>query len=460
MASSPARALLPLSAALLLTACSEPTPREVTPWTKSFATNGSASMMGMAVDGFTGGVALTGVYSGTIDFGAGPQKSAASSDLFLVEVDETGSPLWGGHTGIAGYQGQAGLGVAPNGDVLTAGTFVNAVGFGGPPLKATGQSTYLARVDPSGARLWDMVLGSVSGSVTCSSLAVDHQGNVIVTGGLVGEATIGGAKLASPGQAVFVAKYDSAGKPIFGEVFSGSGHTAYAIGVDAFDDIVIFGRNSGDLYFGDQSFFASNNVDGFVAKLDSEGKPLWIQIVTDEGGYIQPLGLAVGAAGEVAITGTYYAQIRLGGETITGNQNTSMFVARLSTSGEPLWLRGTTSTNYGTVEPSSIALGAGGAIYLTGDYSGSADLGTGELPYPQSRSAFLAELDSDGTTRTVKTFDTSTTSFSSGAAVAWDPAGGLLVSGSFFGDLSINGTSLHNATGGRSLFLSRFTTPL
>lgn len=460
MASSSARALFPLLFAALLPACSETPPREVTPWATTFPVLGSANINALSVDATSGGVALAGTFSGTMDFGTGPLESYFGSDLFVSELADTGTPAWGGHTGGASYLGQQGVVVAPNGDVVATGMFTDSIGFGGAPLKATGQASYLVRFDAAGNLIWQLLLGSDTGSVTAASVAIDAEDNIVIAGSFYGEVSVGGADLVSPGQAAFVAKFDPSGKPIFGHGYAGSGHGAVAVACDAFGNTVIYGRNGGDLYAGDTELIAAGQ-EAFIAKLDRDGHDLWAIALRSAETYMQPTGLGLSPAGEVVVAGGFYTTVHLGAlEAGSVNQSGTAFVGKLSAEGKPLWLEGFGGDGPTGNIASAVTVGSAGEIYVAGNYTGNADLGTGPLPYVSNGSFFLSELDAGGKPRVVRTFDEPGSVFTSGQALTLDPQGGLVIAGALNGGMIFDGKTLRSPENGYSMFVARLKTPL
>jgi hypothetical protein len=460
MASSSARALFPLFFAALLPACSETPPREVTPWATTFSVLGSANINALSVDPYSGGVALAGTFSGTMDLGSGPEESYFGSDLFVAELADSGTPSWGGHTGGASYLGQQGVVVAPNGDVVATGMFTDSIGFGGAPLKTTGQASYLVRFDAAGNLIWQLQLGSEKGVVTAATVAIDAEDNIVIAGSFYGEVNLAGTDLVSPGQAAFVAKFDPSGQPIFGHGYAGSGHSAIAVACDAFGGTVIYGRNSGDLFAGDTELIAAGQ-EAFVAKLDRAGKDLWAIALRSAETYMQPTSLGLSPAGEVVVAGAFFSAVQLGTlEAGAVNQSGTAFVGKLSSEGKPLWLQGFGGDGPNGNIANAVAVGSAGEIYLAGNYAGNADLGTGPLPSANSSSLFVSELDAGGTTRVVRTFDEAGSIFTSGQSLTLDPQGGLIVAGALNGGMIFDGKTLRSPENGYSVFIARLKTPL
>src|SRR5207237_8098808 len=93
-------------------------------WARGFGGASSNAGNGVAVDP-SGNVAVTGAFSGPIDFGGGALISAGV-DIFLAKLSPTGGHLWSRHFG-SGLATHAGNGVAcdGSGNVLVTGSFEN-----------------------------------------------------------------------------------------------------------------------------------------------------------------------------------------------------------------------------------------------------------------------------------------------------------------------------------------------
>src|SRR5439155_13529664 len=91
--------------------------------------------------------------------------------------------------------------VDSSGNVLVGGSFTGTVDFGGGPTQALGggqSDVFVVKYAPTGAYLWARTFGGTSFD-SCSGLAVDGSGNVVVTGTFTGAADFGGGALTSAG---------------------------------------------------------------------------------------------------------------------------------------------------------------------------------------------------------------------------------------------------------------------
>lgn len=117
-------------------------------WSKRFGDLTDQDGSGVAVDGM-GNVLIAGSMNGSADFGGGPLQSGGSSDVFVAKLDANGGHLWAKRFGDA--KGQNALGIATDGpgNVLLTGILSGSVDFGGGPLvSAGGTDVFVAKFGP------------------------------------------------------------------------------------------------------------------------------------------------------------------------------------------------------------------------------------------------------------------------------------------------------------------------
>lgn len=180
-------------------------------WSKRFGGE-AAQVEATAVSDESGNVLITGFFKGTVDFGGGSLTSGGSFDIFVAKFDTNGSHLWSRSFGDASDQRGWDLSTDNQGNVLVTAAFRSTVNFGGGPLQSAGGfDIALAKLDFNGNHLWSKRVGE-GHPEWASSVATDLAGNVLIEGAFVDTVDLGGGPLASAGSFdIFLAKLDSGG---------------------------------------------------------------------------------------------------------------------------------------------------------------------------------------------------------------------------------------------------------
>jgi len=105
-------------------------------WSRLVSTGGG-NLRGLAVDG-PGAVLLTGDFSGVGDFGGGNLVSAGGTDIYVVKLGQGGAHVWSRRFG--DFAGQIGHDIdgSDAGFVAVTGSFTGGVNFGGGPVNSKG----------------------------------------------------------------------------------------------------------------------------------------------------------------------------------------------------------------------------------------------------------------------------------------------------------------------------------
>jgi hypothetical protein len=160
----------------------------------------------------------------------GAQLSDGKDDLFLTKVDSEGTVVWQRSLGAAGSASAAAVGIAPNGEIVVAGTVSGA--FSGSDDAQT--DLVVTRFNPKGEELSSTAIRQV-GNETASALTVGDDGAIYVAG----RASSGG------GDAVIV-KLDAAGKLMERRTIdSGGSDSISALAIDGEGNLLALTNESG-----------------------------------------------------------------------------------------------------------------------------------------------------------------------------------------------------------------------
>lgn len=150
-----------------------------------------------------------------------------------------------------------------------------------PAVPITVQNILVVKHDPTTQTpLWAVPLRAGAEMVR-STVDVDKDGNVIVAGGFIGQLEIAGipAELGKGSYDGYIAKFDPEGKPLWLRTFGGAIEDYVTdVSIDGDGNIVVVGFAASPAFdFGKGIVQGITNKDIFVAKFDASGNVLWAQ---------------------------------------------------------------------------------------------------------------------------------------------------------------------------------------
>ncbi len=175
-------------------------------WSKRFGDTGGDVAWYVDVD-LSDNIYMGATFTGSVDFGGGPLASAGSADIALAKYDATGAHQWSQRFGDAGPDVVSSVAVDNSGVAMT-GWYNGTVDFGSGPEAALGSDEiYLAMYDTNGAPQWSASFGD-SLSDAGNSVAMVGGGCVVATGFFQRTVDFGGGPLTSGGYLdMYLAKY-------------------------------------------------------------------------------------------------------------------------------------------------------------------------------------------------------------------------------------------------------------
>ncbi|WP_437978515.1 hypothetical protein WMF11_19275 [Sorangium sp. So ce295] len=218
----------------------------------------------------------------------------------------------------------------------------------------------------------------------------------------------------------------------------------YALAVDADGNILVTGGFDGTVDFGGGPLVGTGNIDAFVLKLDPVGNHLWSRRFGDLSSVIEAqvgLAIATDASGNIAIGGRFGGTTDLGGGPVTNEGDSSGFVVVLDASGQHVW-----SKHFGAVSVAvrSVGFHPAGGVVVAGDYGRTMDLGGGPLADATAAlKAFAARLDASGGHLWSRSFGGP--GGASAETLTMDAAGNTTLGGSFHDVIDFGGGPLHVA---------------
>ncbi|WP_437692316.1 hypothetical protein [Sorangium sp. So ce176] len=350
-------------------------------WALQIGENGHDSAASVAVDP-KGNPVVIGHFSGAIDLGGGPIVAQEGSASFLAKFDRDGNHLWSKSFSLSLSSGQH-VAHTGGGELFVGGSYFRNVDLGGGPLPESSGGLGLAKLESlSGDHLWSKGFGDQY-SKELSYVAVDGAGAVLISGSIGGTADFGGGPV-------------------------------------------------GDEYSG-------NAV--YVAKLDAQGNHVFTKYIDDQRSWLGAGGLAADAAGNVAVAGAFQANFNLdpAAAPFLSRGGNDIFFAKLAPDGALLWQKA--FGNSLEDNASQVAFDAQGNVFLAGTFQGSVDFGGGALVALGTKPNFyVAKFDAAGNHLFSRGFGDS--DLQQVASIAVDASGNTLITGTFLGELDLDGAVL------------------
>lgn len=241
-------------------------------WCKSFGDGDDQQATGVAIAP-GGDVVVVGSFSGSINFGDGLHSTGGGPPilLFVARFNPSGDVLWSAAFGNKGYARATGVAVDAGGNTFVSGFFSGQLRFGSQQKHDTSgadEDAFLVKLNASGAPVWSASLGDGADQQGLG-VAVDAQGNALLTGAFKGQIDLGpSGKVAAGGRNIFAVKFDPGGVVLWGRGFGGAtDQVGAAVAADPLGAAWLTGGFTGDVDFGAGPVTSAGATDAFLVKL-------------------------------------------------------------------------------------------------------------------------------------------------------------------------------------------------
>ncbi len=269
-----------------------------------------------------------------------------SGHTFVGKFDPNGNCIWlrGAQTQEPHFMGSVAraVGVDQEGAVYVAGRFGNpSISFGDITLTKTSSQAwntnlYFVKYNADGQVEWATRSGSAYSNPTdATAVAIDAQGNALLSGYFSNTIQVGGIELdAGASASSFIAKFDASGSVDWARAVTASGcaSTHNSIDTDAQGGVYLSGfTNCQNIGFGDGielNFTGQGHL--YVAKYNAEGQAQWAR-QSGNATAANYSSISVMNPGEIYVAGTFPTPtITFGSTTLTKtSDNYNLFVAKL-----------------------------------------------------------------------------------------------------------------------------------
>jgi hypothetical protein len=313
-----------------------------------------------------GSIAGTGA-AGSATFGGTTitQSAVGKSTAFVAKYDAAGNLAWAKGIESSGTGGSVTSLKADASGVYISGYFVDELDIGqdgsyeqAPSVKGS-QTGYVAKLDHDGTYLWSISVTSTDSGSTTSSLALDGNGYVYLTGyyysysnDVIVNGMHGTSAVLTRGESrdFYTLKVDTDGRIIWstvGKSFIGNDPPS-SIAVSPSGEVYVVGTALG-LTFGGIPY-GNAAVGGFILKLDASGEFQWFKKMMGATAD-KVFQIAVDSQGNPVMVGSFIGtsfDIDPGaGEMLIAADETDGYVAKLDPNANLIWYKHVTGTGNG-----------------------------------------------------------------------------------------------------------------
>ena len=266
-------------------------------------------------------ILVVGNFYGTATFLKQVLVPTGLEDTFVAKLDGSGKLIWIEQAGGTNRDYGSSIAVDGAGNSTIGGVFGDKPSFGSHVVKSNGQEdVYTARLNKLGKFQWATAAGG-TGRDGGAYVALDGSGSSYLTGRFFATVDFGTVTLTSKGnEDLFVARLDSTGKFAWAVSAGGTGGTtASSIALNKQGHLLVTGATSGTATFGATTLTAAAPSDVFVARLDTSGKFLGATLggLTSSSTYGHGHDITTDSAGNTYVTGAFTGQMTRGATTVT-----------------------------------------------------------------------------------------------------------------------------------------------
>jgi hypothetical protein len=356
-----------------------------------------------------GAVVVGGIYTDELSLGGGLVTPAGGDDAsgYVVGLDAEGHRQWSVTVGRAASVDA--VAVTPEGTTVVAGSLTGQAMLFGEPTQAEAVDGYVAALDgATGDVLWQWRIDG-EGAQRVEELLVLPSGDIVVGVSYSAEVVVGEDLYTSAGaSSALVVALTPAGLPRWSWTITSTGNDRVGgMAVTAEGDVLVTGaivgpaavRSGGSAPMATLDHAKAEDV--FLLRLDGDGGFLDAR---SYGGQGSDVGRAVVglADGGLALAGFFTKSIDFGGHPMLSAGCEDVFLVRLGPDLEPRFSR-----RFGDDEPQvphSMSLGPDGSLLLAGELVGELDFGWGPLASAGQLDVWVAAFDLHGEPRWGKRF--------------------------------------------------------
>lgn len=382
-------------------------------WVRSLS---SLAPYGVAVG--ASGIVVAGSITAVADLGGGPLVSAGEYDLVVAGfATADAAHLYSTRYGSQGSEFGFLSAVDDSGQPIIRGVTYGDVDIGAGKVTGFGPDNvdaFVGRYEPHGAQWTHRI--ATTGEEKFLSEGRGPGGLLYATGFFTDTATIDGQTVTgTAGRDAMIFGFDiRTGAVQLAKAYPGPGANEGTGVVGRGADIYFAGCFDGSMALGATNLISAGARDIFVAKLDSTGAPLWAERFGGTGDECDAL-MSLDSAGNIYLAGAYQDSVSFGEVALTSAGSFDVYVAKLDPEGQVQWARSIGST--GNDNTLGMAVDPSGRAVVIGSSAATLDIGIG---HPSDRDAFVVSYEPNGQLRWKRSIGSTANDSGWGIAIGGD----------------------------------------
>jgi hypothetical protein len=372
--------------------------------------------------------------------------------LFLSFTIQAQSLQWAKTYGGTGNERVVDIKVDTLGNVYILGTYQGQVVHESKTFFSNdgSQDLLLLKYNSAGVYQWGYGIGGID-TDDAAGLAIDNQGNVIITGyvqgGTIEVETDTGKYLltANFDPDIFIAKYSTNGQLMWAKLIeSQDQHEGKAVVTDNSNNIYVTGYVQGEAYIDTDTIFGEPGYkNALLAKLSPSGTLIWGKAIGANNN-VEGTSVTIMADGEIALAGMFSGtniDFNPSGTAIVLSSmgaNDAFFIRIFAATGQCDWAKSISGTN--DINVNRIACSANNKLALAGSFQGTANFntsgGTTNRVSNGQLDMYVAVYNAAGTLNWAHAFGSTNNDIAYG--VVFDSYNDVYFTGSFNGTVDFN----------------------
>jgi hypothetical protein len=338
----------------------------------------------------SGNVWVIGQFSGTMQAGSFTLTSAGGTDGFIAKLNaSTGAVLFAERYGSTGNDDGIAIKANAAGEIFIAGTYVGNFSYGMVNLTGQGQwDVFMVKLNNAGSPLWGEKI-SGTGIETMWTMNIDNANNIYIGGFCTSASTnFAGTQITIPANSHYIAKFDNSGACLWATLSEFNGEI-YGLSIDGAGSVYFTGNFDTQASFGPINITNSGpNDDILLIKINSAGAYCWAKFYGSTGSD-QGYDLKCNAAGDLFLTGSYQASFSFGNTVVNAGGSSQSYTAKFDSSGTEQWVMTAIGSN--TNYSNAIAINTQGDVYMSGIAGSNITFGNQTVTMPNG-SGYLAKM--------------------------------------------------------------------